>query len=107
MANFIATQSFTRTGLCETLVSTDTSDYTSNTEGITAAEVVSKKWTFRNSSGTIIRQETTDNTVYTCSCAISLLTLNITVELSLYIYHNGAYGTYTVQNGFLIPCIGV
>lgn len=102
MANFSATQSFSIQGLCQTITSTDTSDYVSNTENITTESVTLKRWTFRDGNGNIIKQFEGNKNDYSCSCSISLLTLNITIELLVIIEGRGGYG---VQNTFLIPCL--
>lgn len=108
MANFSINQSFTSTGLCTTLVATDSSDYSGATvEGVLPADVVIKTWTFRDSSGTIIKTETGNGSKYTASCAISLLTLNVTVSLVIYINNAAVDTTYFAQNGLLIPCLRI
>ena len=107
MANFTATQSITSTGLCANLVSTDTSDYTSNNEGYTLADVQYKTWTFRNSTGTIIKQETVSGTTISSSCPITLLTFGTQVELYIYIYKSGSQQGYSVQNNLTISCLGI
>lgn len=102
MGNFSSNQSISVQGLCQTLISTDTSDYVNNIEGFTVDNIDFKRWTFRDSSGTIIKQFTGGKNDLSCSCAISLLTLNITVELAVVITN---HGDYTVQNSFIIPCL--
>lgn len=105
MANFTATQSISVQGLCATLISTDTSDYTSNIEGITPSDIQFKRWTFRDSNGVIIKQETKTSSDYSSSCNISLLTFGVNVELYVYVTKNTQ--GYSVQNNFFIPCLGV
>jgi len=105
MANFSATQSFQTQGLCEKIISTDTSDYVGNTEGYTEDDIEYRRWTFRNSSGTIIKTFETDNkTIRSCDCAISLLTLNISIELLVRFDNNQSFG---VQNTLLLACLGL
>jgi len=102
MANFSSNQTISIQGLCQTLTSTDTSNYGNNVEGFTVDNIEFKRWTFRNSSGTIIKQFTGGKNDLSCSCDISLLTLNISVELAVVITN---HGDYTVQNSFIIPCL--
>lgn len=107
MANFSANQSISSTGLCANLVSTDTSDYTSNVEGFREVDVQYKTWTFRNNTGTIIKQETVANNVYSSSCPINLLTFGTTVDLYIYITKAGFQQGYGAQNNMLISCLGI
>ena len=107
MANFTASQSISVQGLCATIKSTDNSDYSANTEGITAANVVKKIWVFRDGNGNIIKQLETDGTVYECSCAISLLTFNISITLFVQIQKDTFNQNYSVQNNFLIACLPI
>lgn len=102
MANFSATQSFSIQGLCQTITSTDTSDYLTNIEGIRETDIVFRRWTFRNSSGNIIKTLDAGKDVRSCSCDISLLTFGIIVELLIVIENKGGFG---VQNNFMIPCL--
>lgn len=106
MANFSANQSFSTSGLCETFTSTDVSDYTSNTEGYDESDINYKIWTFRNSSGAIVKQETVAANVYSCSIAISLLTFNITVDLSIRIKPT-VNQTFSVSNILTVPCLSI
>ena len=106
MPNFSASQSFTTTGLCQTFTSTDTSDYTNNTEGYDESDVDYKIWTFRNASGAIIKQEQVAANVYSSSIAINLLTLNITVDLAVRI-KSPINQFFSVSNVLLVPCLGV
>lgn len=106
MANFIATQSISTIGLCQKIVSTDTSDYTGNVEGYDESDVEYKKWTFRDSSGTIIKQEETAANVYSSECAITLLTLFITLEFVVRL-KSPINQSFVVQNSYIIPCIGI
>jgi len=107
MANFSPNLSYSTIGLCATLVATDFSNYLDNTDDVSEASVRSKVWIFRDSSGNIIKQETTLGNVYSSSCSISLLTLNISVTLILSVLRNGVYQTYSIQSGVLIPCLGI
>lgn len=102
MANFSATQSFTVQGLCQSITSTDTSDYLNNIEGVTENDIMLRRWTFRDSSGNIIKFLETDKNTKSCSCPISLLTLNISVDLLIIINNKGGFG---VQNNFMIACL--
>lgn len=104
MDNFSAKQNFSIQGLCQTITSTDSSPYGNNAEGFLASDVTLKRWVFRNANGSIIKQYDGTAADTSCSCAISLLTLNITVELLIVIKD---YTSYSVQNSFVIPCLGV
>lgn len=104
MPNFSASQSFSTQGLCSTFRTTDTSPYGNNTENYNESSVDRKIWTFRNSSGQIIKQETTGADVYYSEVAISLLTLNITVDLAIFMKNNQSF---SVSNVLLVPCLGV
>ncbi len=106
MANFSASQSFTTTGLCQTFTSTDTSDYLNNIEGYDQSDVDFKIWTFRNSSGAIVKQEQVSANVYSSSIAINLLTLNITVDLII-MFKTPTTQSFSVSNVLLVPCLGV
>lgn len=107
MADFTPTQSISTQGLCATLISTDTTDYNTNTQGISLSDIQYKTWIFRDSSGVIIKQVTTDNTINSASCSISLLTLGTSVTLNLYVDKNPYSGLFSNQLNFLIPCLGV
>lgn len=102
MANFSATQSFSIQGLCQTITSTDTSPYGNNAENITTDDIVLKRWVFRDGNGNIIKQFEGGKSDVSCSCAISLLTLNITIDLTIIITNKGGFG---VQNTFMIACL--
>lgn len=105
MANFTASQSISTIGLCQKIRSTDNSNYGTNDNLINTNDVLYRLWTFRNATGTIIKQyQSADGTEMFCECNISLLTLNVTVEMVLVLDNKP---TYSVQNGFLIPCLGI
>lgn len=102
MANFLANQTLSIQGLCAQITSTDTSDYVNNIEGFTVDSIEFKRWTFRDGNGNIIKQFQGDKNDLSCSCNISLLTLNISVEMLIVIVNHGAF---SVQNSFIIPCL--
>lgn len=106
MANFSASQSFSTIGLCQKLRSTDNSNYGNNDEFVDNANVNFRIWTFRNASGTIIKQyQSVDNSEMYCECDISLLTLNINVDLTIVFVT--LRPNATVQNTLTIPCLGI
>lgn len=107
MANFSAAQSISVTGLCANLVSTDTTDYLTNVEGITISDVIGKTWNFKNSSGTTVKTVTTNNTVSSASCPITLLSINMSVELYITVNKDGTENVFSVRNNILIGCLGV
>ena len=105
MANFTASQSISTIGLCQKIRSTDNSNYGTNDNVINTNDVLYRLWTFRNVTGTIIKQyQSADGAEIFCECNISLLTLNVTVEMVIVLENKP---TYRVQNGFLIPCLGI
>lgn len=103
---FSPSLSFSVTGLCQTLIATDTTNYTNNDQGYDESKVADKTFTFRDGTGAIIKTETIAANVYSSSVAISLLTLNISVSLSVRL-GAGINQEYLVSNALLIPCLGV
>jgi len=106
MANFVASQSFSVIGLCETLRVTDSSDYIGNIEGYTEADVQFRKFTFRNSSGTIVKSETFTDATKQSSVAISLLTINMSCTLDIFFGAPLNLG-YQAQQTFTLACLGI
>jgi len=103
MANFSATLSFQTIGLCQSLKITDTSNYGSNDEGYTESNVQSKKFIVRY--GSFYMEKTVAANVYEFDVPISLLDLNIIVELIILIGPgNSPYG---IQVSQIVPCIGI
>jgi len=106
MADFSASQSFQTLGLCAQLKATDTSDYVNNTQHYTEANIESKKFTFRDSGGNIIKQEIVAANVYQSIVNISLLTFNVSCQLDIKIKGDNTLG-YSAYNAFTVPCIGI
>jgi len=107
MANFSVSLSFQTIGLCEKLRVTDVSDYLTNTEGYTISDVSFKNFIVRNGVGTILYQEIAAlNTKMVFEVPISLLTLNISVELGVYLGApiNQGYGS---TNALIVACLGI
>lgn len=104
MANFVASQSFNVTGLCAMLHSTDSSDYLTNIEGYTEDKVGFRKFTWRDSSGTIIKTETFTDGTKKSSIAISLLTLNISCTLDVF-FKEPLNLSFQAQQTFTIACL--
>lgn len=104
MADFQVSQVISRKGICEKLVSTDTTNYGNNDQGINYGNVIQKIWDFRDGTGKLIKTFTGTKDDYSCECDINLLTLNVTVTLTVQLI---SLGTVTVGTGFIIPCLGV
>lgn len=104
MPNFIASQSITITGLCEEINSTDVSDYLNNLDNYTEDLVDFRRFTFKDSNGNVIKQETFSNGTKTSSCPINMLTFNMTCTLEIK-FISPINTIYSVGNTFLIACL--
>lgn len=106
MSNFSAAQAFTVLGLCQTLQVNDVSDYTGNIEGYTEADVQFRKFTFRDSSGAVLKTETFTDGTKVSSIGISLLTFNMSCTLDIFLGSPRNLG-YQAYQTFMLACLKI